>query len=200
MGALTQVRRGAPSSRRTFVHSLVAGTATLAVSRPARAAASETDATATGSAGPVPIQRIRTAGDRSLPATGGAWRDVDPDGNAAARPLDLVVTGVGPGDWVRLTLTGQSNPNTGTARFSFASIVSGVAVHRVMGDLTPGCWVAPPAVAAVLSGTVSYQVQADDVEAGSVRFRLVYRSTGLKGVFASTANGPLVVEATGPFA
>jgi hypothetical protein len=154
---------------------------------------------------PVPVgppkSIIVTKGDASISVvnTSAAWVDSDPGGNAAARPLDLVVPNVRAGDWIEVEPLLLADNTAGFVRLRFATIVAGALVNTVpSGEAPPGCWALLSSVYDKAVGALSYQLQAGDIENGSVRLRLQHVSTNTRTLFASTPY-TLRLEARGPF-
>lgn len=133
------------------------------------------------------------------------WKDIDPDGTAAARPLDLVIPGVSPGDWVRVTPNFYYSILAGNngAYVDIFTVVDGVAVNHP-GDAEGGIagWMIEGGLAGRVSGPVSLQVTADDIENDSVRLRLRYKlaAAATRGIWAGLYDVEFRLEGDGPFA
>lgn len=152
-----------------------------------------------------PIQVRKTDANILLAAVSGTWTDVDTTGTAAARTYDLVIPDVTEGQWVRVDLAGFSgaSSNGGTA-LDAVTIVAGAKVNHLSGNTTIGMpqWFLVNAVNVWLAGGCSYQVQAGDIDGGSVRIRLQHKNpsgSATRAISASAASGPLILEGRGPF-
>lgn len=142
-----------------------------------------------------PIATSRTSGAVSVVNSSFAAADWDPAGNAAARPTDLVIPDVVAGDWVDLQMVmGVQNSTAALIWFSFGSYVGGV-LQRAVGLPT---WNALSGVPVVLTGLFSVQLQAGDIEDGSVRWRPIYVGFGTR-VTSGDSQSPAHFFARGPY-
>lgn len=133
----------------------------------------------------------RTAGDLSLTSTG--W-------GAVEASLDLTLSGVAVGDVISATPNGFLSASATVAIYlDVATVVSAVETNYFSsrtstpaGSGMPG-WQANPFTGNagdVVSGAAFYAVQAADISAGSVTFRLSYRASLATGrtLSANTAS------------
>lgn len=147
-----------------------------------------------------------SVGDFVLANTGAAWADLDAvsaaPGTAAARPMDLVIPNVAAGDWVTVSATGIYNNGGGSGLFTLFTVVAGTPV-RAFGDPAAGvaAWAMLSSLYSTIAGSVSLQLQADDIEGGAVRIRPRYykNTANTKTLFGSTIGYRLRLEGTGPF-
>lgn len=151
-----------------------------------------------------PIKVISEGAELNLGQVANAWHDVDPAGSAAARPTDVVIPNVVAGQWVAITLDAASFSATPFVRMDCWTIVGGVKVNQfgaaVNGNTGIVGWCFAASAFTKSTGTIHYQVQAGDIENGSVRIRLCdyTNSTTLRQITAS--NGfRMSLAGTGPF-
>lgn len=151
--------------------------------------------------GLAPITAEKTDADLPLVNTSGTWTDLDPNGTASSRPLDVVIPNVTAGQWVRLEMLGLYSNTAAIAKLDAATIVDGAAVNRISGDTTNGVltWIGLGSTFSKIAGGISYQVQAGDLDDGAVRLRIQYISNGAKTIYAATAGYTLRIEGSGPF-
>lgn len=114
-----------------------------------------------------------TAGNITLNST--TWADVPVSG-----ALDITIAAE-EGDWIEAGISGLLNAVTVQVFMDVATIVSGSPVNYFGGtgastDRGIVGWWGVASQNSQLSGHVPYQVQAGDIEAGSVRLRLQYRT------------------------
>lgn len=140
---------------------------------------------------------IRSAGDLTL--NNAAWTDVPSLG-------DLTVTAT-TGDIILVNPVGLWGSENVLTSLDCATIVSAAPVNYVStrsgtpAALGVGSWFGDNNTAGVnmvIGGPVQYPVQAGDVSGGTVTLRLRYdqASAANRTLFASTANVPLMLQAT----
>lgn len=149
---------------------------------------------------PAPVRVMKS--DVNVTCNGtGAFADADSDGSAGARPLDIVIPNVEAGQWVRLEPNFQVSSAASPALFDFATIVAGATVNRVSGAAFGVIgWQAPANIVSMVTGGLSYQVVAGDIENGSVRFRLQqFIANGQNRVIGANGGVVAFLEGWGPF-
>lgn len=153
-----------------------------------------------------PIVTRRTSGDLTLTASTSAWAPVDPTGSTAARDLDIVFSGVVAGQQVRLGVNAFLGNQATAVYLDFWSVVAAAKVNAISSGTSSsvngvGGWVSPASFFGFPAGSVPYTIQAGDIENGSARFRLYYKtgSAASKTLYASTAAWPIILEGSGPF-
>lgn len=151
------------------------------------------DITIPGSSGPgIQMDRNdRTAGNLTLNST--SWANVDTG-------LDIVFAGAVAGDWVEVGIIGVWGTEAVTGHLDVVSMVAGSPAKSwgSNGNVDPtGAGVrgwtgsnASTTVPATITGTVIKQLEAADIDSGSVTIRLRYRTgtAASKTLFATAAN------------
>lgn len=148
---------------------------------------------------PYVVKRTRTSGNFPL-GNVATWTQIDPDENGThdARPMDLVIPDVDPGEWVTLDVSILFDNGAGSVKVDAATIVAGTIVNRVSGaNGGVPAWSAWPGDWRHAGGSWSYQVKANDIEDNYVRFRIVYTCDGTRSVYAGEP-WPLSFEGRGP--
>jgi hypothetical protein len=152
---------------------------------------------------PAPVRTVKSDANLVMAANTPNWTDLDPGGTAAARPLDVVIPDVEAGQWVEFTPSAYVATATGaTSLLDVFTIVGGAPVHQ-FGSTEVGisAWFISAGVPVNLGTRVSYQVQADDIEDGSVRLRLRFKNlhaSTTRNLGAGSGNR-VVLEGRGPF-
>lgn len=148
-----------------------------------------------------PVRVTKADANLVLGIVANTWHDVDANGSAAARPLDVVIPNVEAGQWVEVAANLYS-PNAATAVYlDVFTVVAGAPVHQ-FGSATTGTvgWLLPSGLAWQASNSARYQVQADDIENGSVRLRLRDRNTTTTARSIGSNSGiEFEMAGTGPF-
>lgn len=120
-----------------------------------------------------PIVATKTDAALTIGHTGsGVWADTDTGGNAAARPLDLVVPGVRAGQRITLSILAHYTTGTNGGVMDFWSVVGGAPVSHIGQGAPNGPWIFEGGKAGMVSGRATFTVQEADIENGSVRLRL----------------------------
>lgn len=163
--------------------------------------------TAWASLGTVPpsmVQTVKSDANIALASSAFTWIDVDLGGNAAARPLDLVLPGVQAGQGVVAGVGLRCTAGSGSELFRFVTIVAGAVVNpfNVAAGLgTTGLQV-PASTTTSVAGEQAYRLAAGDISGGAVRIRLQHLNFGAASTITcdTVANGyTLDLRATGPF-
>lgn len=122
----------------------------------------------------------------TVTANSTSWADVD---NA----LDLSLTGLAAGEWVEVGLSCQTGNEATQIFFDVATVVSAATVNHVSGNsagTSQGvqAWRGLNNVFGESAGSIIYQVQAGDLDAGSLTLRLRYRTSSAtnKSIFAGS--------------
>lgn len=152
-----------------------------------------------------PVRVTKTDADLTSTTTG-AWTDLDTGGSAAARPLDVVIPNVITGSWVSAKIDAFSAANAQGFSLDVWNIVAGSPVRRWNGGLASNfsAWgwmvLGDADFGTAISAEHFYQLQADDIENGSVRLRVRYfRGAGSARALSSSSGGQFVFEGRGPF-
>lgn len=147
-----------------------------------------------------PIQTRKADANLTL-NTAAAWNDVDASGSASARDLDVVIPGVAAGQWVTFTPNFYSASTAGALFCDVFTVVAGSYVNQFGtsgGGVTS--WFIFTNTAVTRGGPVSYQVQAGDIENGSVRLRFrTYNTNATARSISSTGGNIAIFEGRGPF-
>ena len=149
-----------------------------------------------------PVQVRKSDVSLSLSTTSGQWADVDPDGSAAARPLDLVFSDCEVGQWVRADINAAASTGTSGVALDVWTVVGGVARNQFAASTVGlGAWFMANGAAPLLTGGASRRLTADDIEPdGTVRLRLRSRNAGTSGRSILAASGStFIFEGRGPF-
>lgn len=159
-------------------------------------------APADGSMAPVVVRKSNANLTLAVDAN---YQDIDPSGTANARELDIVIPNAVAGKWIVGGINVLITSSTVAAAMDFFTIVAGVPIHK-FGDPTsltgaaPGSWQPEANKTLAIMGSVPYQIQADDIESGSVRIRMRSRQTsGAARIIFSGGGGLLIMEGRGPF-
>lgn len=148
-----------------------------------------------------PVRVTKADANLACGVTANTWHSLDPGGSAAARPLDVVIPNVSAGQWVEVSVNLYS-PNAATAVYlDIFTVVAGSFVNQFGTDATGTVgWLIPASLAWQASNTARYQVQAGDIEDGSVRLRIRDKNTTTTARSIG-ASGGIVFEmaGTGPF-
>jgi hypothetical protein len=151
--------------------------------------------------GLAPIQVTKADANLVLGIVANTWHDADANGSAAARPLDIVIPNVTAGKWVEVKANLYSPSSAAAVYLDIWTVVAGSPVNQ-FGSSTTGTvgWLLPASTAWQASNTARYQVQAGDIENGSVRLRLRDRNTSTTARSIG-ASGGIVFEmaGVGPF-
>jgi hypothetical protein len=146
------------------------------------------------------VRTIKNDGNLSLVGASGApWTDVDTSGTAAARNLDIVIPNVEAGDFVEVNLDCFVASAGGSCALDMRTIVAGAAVNH-FGSSNVGIgwsgWLLSNNVPVTVGSRALYQLQAGDIEDGSVRCRLAF---SLAATFTRTisATGGLALRLAG---
>lgn len=156
-------------------------------------------------AGSSPLQVFRSTGNIALTTVASTWTDTDPDGTANARPLDLVISDVRAGDWVTVQPSYYSPSTATNISQDIAVMVAGAVVHTFGGQMAGGTggitgWFVTTGVIGQGGPAISYQVQADDIEGGSIRLRHRHlNSSTTARTISAAGNNRFVLEGRGPF-
>ncbi len=139
----------------------------------------------------------------NLSQTLNTWVDIDAGGSAASRPLDIVIPFVQAGNWVEIRPAIWSGAALAGIYVDAVTVVAGAKVNQ-FGSTTTGttAWLldSSATVPSRVQAVVSYQVQAGDIENGSVRIRLQsYNTTTTARSFLAGSGFVLVIEGRGPF-
>lgn len=152
--------------------------------------------------GLAPVRVVKSDANLTLVANTQAWADVDTGGTAAARPLDVVISGVTAGQWVDLEVNAHLASAAAVCLLDVFTVVSGSPVNQ-FGSTEIGVsgWVVNASIGVDLVGRMSYQLQAGDIEGGSVRLRLRYKNVHatVARVLDGTGGNRIVLEGRGPF-
>lgn len=162
----------------------------------------ELDDTYAAAASLAPVRVAKS--DANLPVTtvAGTWTDLDTGGTAAARPLDVVIPGVKVGQWVEVEPNATSAAATTNVSLDICTIVAGVPVHHFGDPALIGvtAWFCPSGALKHITGAVWYQVQADDIENGSVRLRMRARNSSTTARAINATGGNIfTLVGRGPF-
>lgn len=131
----------------------------------------------------------RTSGNLALTST--AWDAID------SAALDCIVDAVA-GDVLRVDVSALWNDEAVAAFMDIVTVVAGSVVNHISGAGPGGnglaAWRAAPGVLSGVGGSTLYTVQAGDIDAATVRLRLLYKvsSSAGRAIYAD-ANMPLVV-------
>lgn len=128
---------------------------------------------------PAPIvKRQGNMAALNLSVVVGVWADVEADGTAAARPMDVVIPNVVAGQWIEVSSSLWVAATTGVTYLDLWTIVDGVPVNKFGGNYGEGVeratgWILTANAEKVdLGNARPYQVQAADIQDGSVRVRM----------------------------
>lgn len=148
-----------------------------------------------------PIVVSKTDANITVGNTSGVFVDLTLllGGTAEARQLDVVVPGVKPGDWLRLDAVGRWGAQAHAPLLTFATIVAGAVVRRPPPALGVPSWSAEANVTSAIAGGYSFQVDADDIENGSVRMRVQVQSSAAGKVLLASGGFEFRLEGSVPF-
>lgn len=152
-----------------------------------------------------PVKVVSTTG-YACGVVAGTWHDLDTAGSAAAKPFDVVIPNVQAGQWICITPGLSSNSSSAAfVGLDCWSIVGGVAINK-MGPATVSvnggvpAWKLITSTLSIVCAPTWYQVQAGDIESGSIRMRLRDFNSGTTARSLVAGSGyDLTLTGTGPF-